>query len=753
MLKSVGKFDRPVDLDVRLPPMEEESRISLNAFLEVLRRQWPMIIGLFLLLMIVPIAYLIMSPARYTAVTKLLVNTRDNALFRSSQIITDQQVLAAEIESEVEVIRSEALSRAIVNNLQLQNNPELFKADNLMREALEAIKPQPTLDEHDPKLIDRAVQIVSNNLVARRLAPTFIIQVEYTSLDPKLSAQIANAAADVYLVKGLDAALANKERTNEWLQQRLKRIRVQLDEADGKVQAFKSENNIVDTNRGLISDQQLSDVNAQLVTARAATAEAKARLDRIQQINSEVIPDATVADALRNAVITRLRAQFLDLSAKEADWSARYGTDHVAVQNIRAEMAQIKRSMSDELRRIAETYKSDYEIASTREESLRKSLDALIGRNSSIGKAQIKLRELESSVQVYRHLYDTFLQKLEENTNQQTLPAITAQVVTAATPPDTRSSPKAPLVLTLGVAFALVFAVGAAVLRETLNDVFRSAPDLNRLPGNLELLGILPRIAFAQDRPRDPSADELGSRGGVSTYVLAAPFSRFTETVRNVKVAIDQARMRRDITVIGVVSSLPREGKTSFAANLAHLIASLNYRTLLIDGDLRNPSLTRDLTPDATAGLLEVLSHKRAFHDVVRVDVHTGLHFLPAVLRGRLSDTAEVISANPMADLLDWARKEYEYVIVDLPPILPVVDVKASSHLIDAYLLVIEWNETRAAAVHEALQCVPAVLDRSLGVVFNKGIISALGRIEAYKGANYHKYYVNASGDAEVRRG
>jgi succinoglycan biosynthesis transport protein ExoP len=752
MLKSVGKFDRPVDLDVRLPPMEEESRVSLSAFLEVLRRQWPLIIGLFMILMTVPIAYLLIAPARYTAGTKLLVNTRDNQPFKSSQIITDQQVLAAEIESEVEVIRSEAMARAIVNNLQLQKNPDLFRADNLLREAIETVNPPPAYDENDPKLVDRAVQIVSANLVARRMAPTFIIQVEYTSLDPKLAAQIANAAADVYLVKGLDAALAGKERTNEWLQQRLKKIRLQLDEADGRVQAFKSDNDIVDTNRGLITDQQLSDVNAQLITARAATAEAKARLDRIRQINSEVVPDATVADALRNAVITRLRAQFLDLSAKEADWSARYGADHVAVQNVRAEMRQIKLAMSDELNRIAETYKSDFQIASTREESLRKSLDSLIGRNTSIGKAQIKLRELESSVQVYRHLYDAFLQKLEENTNQQTLPAITAQVVSVATPPELKSSPKASLVMTLGAAFAVMCAIGAAVLRETLNDVFRSAPDLNRLPGNLELLGILPRIAFAQDRPRDPSADELGSRGGVSTYVLAAPFSRFTETIRNVKVAIDQARMRRDVTVIGVVSSLPREGKTSFSANLAHLIASLNYRTLLIDGDLRNPSLTRELTPDAGAGLLEVLAHKRAFHDVVRADVHTGLHFLPAVLRGRLSDTAEVISANPMADLLDWARKEYEYVIVDLPPILPVVDVKASSHLIDAYLLVIEWNETRAEAVHEALQCVPAVLDRSLGVVFNKGVISALGRIEAYKGANYHKYYVNASGDVAARR-
>jgi succinoglycan biosynthesis transport protein ExoP len=752
MLKSVGTFDRPVDLDVRLPPMEEETGISLGTFLEVLRRQWPLIIGIFLVLMTLPIAYLVMAPPRFTAASKLLVNTRDNQPFRSSQIITDQQVLAAEIESEVEVIRSEALARSIVNNLQLQKNPDLFRADSLLREAVEAFQPPPPFDENDPKLVDRAVKIVSSNLVARRLAPTFIIQVEYTSLDPKLSAQVANAAADVYLVKGLDAALAAKERTTAWLQERLKLIRTQLDEADNKAQAFKADNNIVDTNRGLINDQQLSDVNTQLVTAKAATAEAKARLDRIQQINSEVVPDATVADALRNAVITRLRAQFLDLSAKEADWSARYGADHVAVQNVRAEMKQIKVSMSDELRRIAETYKSDYEIALTREQSLRESLDSLIARNSSIGMAQIKLRELESLVQVYRHLYDTFLQKLEENTNQQTLPPITAQVVTVASPPDTKSSPKALFVLTLGAAFALVCAVGAAVLRETLNDVFRSAPDLNRLPGNLELLGILPQIAFAQDRPHDPNSDELGSRGGVSTYVLAAPFSRFTETVRNVKVAIDQARMRRDVTIIGVVSSLPREGKTSFSANLAHLIANLNYRTLLIDGDLRNPSLTRELTPDANAGLIDVLAQKRAVHDVIRVDANTGLHFLPAVLRGRLSDTAEVISANPMADLLDWARKEYEYVIVDLPPILPVVDVKASSHLIDGYLLVIEWNETRAEAVHEALQSVPAVLDRSLGVVFNKGVISALGRIEAYKGSNYHKYYVNAAGNMTDRR-
>src|SRR5262249_35270736 len=152
----------------------------------------------------------------------------------------------------------------------------------------------------------------------------------------------------------------------------------------------------------LMNEQQLSEVNSQLILARAATAEAKARLDRIRQVMSQDIPDASVADALKSQVIVKLREQFLELAGRAAMWSKKYGPEHLAAITLRNQMAEIRRNIADEMEKIAETYKSDYEIALTREQSIEKSLDNTVAQTRITNQAQVHLRELESAAQTSR---------------------------------------------------------------------------------------------------------------------------------------------------------------------------------------------------------------------------------------------------------------------------------------------------------------------------------------------------------------
>ncbi len=223
--------------------------------------------------------------------------------------------------------------------------------------------------------------------------------------------------------------------------------------------------------------------------------------------------------------------------------------------------------------------------------------------------------------------------------------------------------------------------------------------------------------------------------------MLNAPFSRFAETIRGIKVAADLNGLTRRTQVIGMVSAVPNEGKTTISSNLAELMAQTGNKVLLIDGDLRNPSLTKTLASEAKVGLVEVLSGQRSLAEVMHTDPETGLRMVPAVLNGRIWHTAEMLSSNAMASLLDAARAEYDYIVIDLPPVVPVVDVRAVAPLIDGFVMVVEWGVTSRDVVKEAIATVEPLSERMIGIVLNKASPAVLKRLESYKGRYYKSYY------------
>jgi succinoglycan biosynthesis transport protein ExoP len=250
----------------------------------------------------------------------------------------------------------------------------------------------------------------------------------------------------------------------------------------------------------------------------------------------------------------------------------------------------------------------------------------------------------------------------------------------------------------------------------------RGSARRNAAPSNLEL----------SDRTID---HELG----IARQVVLTPFSRFTETVRSVKVAADTAP--NDLRILGIVSAVPGEGKSTIAANLAQLAAHSGARTLLIDADLRNPSLTRLISPWATSGVLEVLTGAAKIENILWRDPITNLEFLPAVLPEPIAHTSELLASRKMADIIASARENYDYIIMDLPPIAPVVDAKAAGHLVDAFILVVQWGQTSQEVIEESLATAEVVQSKIIGAVLNRANPSALKRLEAYKGKTYHRYY------------
>jgi succinoglycan biosynthesis transport protein ExoP len=331
---------------------------------------------------------------------------------------------------------------------------------------------------------------------------------------------------------------------------------------------------------------------------------------------------------------------------------------------------------------------------------------------------------------------------------QQSFPVSEARQITPATRPYGKSSPRTSLVLALASLGGLVLGIGSGFLREIADRVFRTTSQV-REALEVDCLTVVPWVKTVGDqapmtatpRSADAASRTISLENALMRMVSDAPFSRFTESIRALKVAVDLSRLAKTNKVIAVTSSLPNEGKSTIAVTLAQIVANSGGRVLLVDADLRNPSLSRKLSVGAAGGLMEIISGDAKVKDVIWRDPATGLFFLPSVLVTRLPNSSEILASQPTKQVFEQLRDEYDYVIVDLSPLAPVVDVRAMTHLVDSFIFVIEWGRTKIDVAQLSLTTAKGVYENLLGVVLNKADIAKLGRYEHYRGNYYHNRY------------
>lgn len=715
------------------------------------RRQYPVFLIVTAGAIVLGLVYLVATPARYTAHAMMQIDSSKLRVLQQQQVsFADTPLDTTQVETQVEVLKSEGLGLAVVKEMHLTEDPEFVGAarrfwgtDN-STQSPESRQSQAL----DAFLRQRAIS---------RVGRTYVLDIAFTSLRPDRAAELANGIAEAYIVDQLESKYQATRRASKWLQDRITELREQVSAVDRAVLDYKEKNKIVDiavasssgganTSTRSLEEQQLGEITSQLSTARGTSTEAKARLDRIQEVLKMEIPDASVVDSLRSEIVTRLRNQYLDLAAREGILSQRYGSDHQAAINVRAQMEQIRQSITDELRRIAESTKSDYEIATAREQSLKNKLADMVSDARLTNRERIGLRELESNAQAVHTIYDNFLQRYMEAIQQQSFPITESRVISPATAPKQKSSPRASVVLGLATALGLTLSLAIAGLREALDPVFRSTRQV-RETLQVKCLAVVP-LLDAPPRSRllgrwrryvgRDAAPPAGTDALLGRAVLD-PSSLFASAFRSIKVAVDVSTAGQRSRVIGVISTLPAEGKSTIASNFAELIAHVGKKVILIDGDLLNPTISRAMAPDVTNGLLEVLAGEVELRDVLRAV--RGLTFLP-MIESRRANGGELLGSDALEKLIGQLRETYDYIIIDLPPLGPVAEVRATAGLVDSYVQVIEWGRSRKNTVRQQLVGAPEIYERLLGVVLNKVDLREFGRHETFDAAHgQHGYY------------
>ncbi|TIS60408.1 MAG: chain-length determining protein [Mesorhizobium sp.] len=782
----------PLDKRMPLPNSDTEKGedfIDIERLLGMAARQAKVVavcafIGLFM-----GVLYLQTTPPTYMSASSVLIDEGLNKVVDEVSAASVSMQTDAALLSQIEILTSARLAAVVVDKLKLdQNNDFMNPPVSALSQGIGFVRGVVRYFRHSPAVPgvagdvtqvdpatrdamiasarrDYAILKLQNEVMAQRVGRSYVISISYQSTNPALATAITKAYSEAYLADQLNASFDATERAAVWLQGRLTELRESSQRAAMAVEKFRAEHGLASNADGqLISDKQLSDLNTQLIVAQADTARAGARYQQYKAIvesgSEGAFKDAAISsDQPGSSIIAGLKTRYLNVAKRLQDVQNNFGPEHPQAVALAKEKADVSKQIFDQLNQLTESYRNDYEVALQRETALRQNVAAAAGKSSIDNQSQVKLRELDQQATALSTLYQTFLGRYEEATQQQTFPVGKVRIISDAAMPLSAASPSTMKVLALSLVLGVLMGAGFGGLNEFNERFFRTGEDVRDRVG-LKFLGYLPTIGgkLVKDSKRDDGKADVKPVDNLSTaenrarmrVSIDAPASMFSETLRNAKIAFDVVMEGQGSRVIGVISVLPGEGKSTIAANLAGLLAANGSKTLLIDGDLRNPGLSRSLGMGAEQGLMEAVVKGQTWQSVGKIDRQTKLAIIPAVLRGQFSHTSELLSSAGMRRFIENAKETFEYIIVDLPPLGPVVDAKAFAPLADGFVLVTEWGRTPRAMVHSMLSSEPYIANKIVGAVLNKVELKKLAKYGSLGGSEkffdkYSAYYLEKS--------
>lgn len=691
------------------PSQDEEDVIDIRALaLVLLRRKW-IIINTILFFTVVGLLILFQLTPRYSASAMLALETRQNQVVDVQAVMSGIGTDVAAIKTEIDVMTSRRLVGKAVDTLNLTSDPEFNAALNTERSFISYLNPVNWIPDSwkrtilgDPAPITEEVRLATErarviDAVVSRLSVSnpprsYSINVSFESVDPRKSARIANGVADLYLTDQLEAKFEATQRANEWLNERIFDLRENVRASEVAAQSFREENQLIQTaSAGLVSDQQLAQLNTRLIDARTELARTRARFSQINDISDPENTDfAGLTEVLDSPLIQRLREQQSEVFRNRAELATRYGPKHPRMINVEAELEDIEANIKLEIRKVVAGIQNEVEVAEARVSALEASLDQLKTENVAVNRAQVQLRELEREAEANRVLLETFLARFKETTNQQDIQQADARIISRADPPLDPSFPNKRLILILIIFVSAGIGVGLAFLLEMLDNGYRT---LDQIKSDLGLrgVGIIPMLA----------TNKLQGIS-VENYLLEKPSSSFAEAHRNVHASLLYSGPRQNTPqVVMATSSVPGEGKSTFSLCYARLMAKSGLKVLLIEADLRRPVVKARLRlPADQADLVSVLEGSDLGGQQLYKDEASSLHILCG--KGH-SDPQKLFSGEKFSGLMSWSREHYDLVVLDTPPVMAVSDAVVLSHHVDAVLYVVQWETTPKKSVESGI--------------------------------------------------
>jgi len=725
----------PIDLlpvPTRLPVWDLSRREPhLYDYLLILRKhQWLILSFLLAVVTIVAIATFRMQPV-YVATTRIELD-RENANILPFQGTDSYDVLMDlenYIETQSKILTSETLALQTIRNNALSARPE-FSSPNGPSEALATgtlanQKRPPELGEF------------LGSLTVKRVPNSHLLDVSFESTDPQLAARIVNAHIASYIEQNFRSKYEATTRASTWLTDQLTELKIRVQKAEDARIAYERQNQIwtLDDKQNITS-QRLSDINKQLTDAQSERMKKESLYQFAKSGNLDAIPQVQ-----SNAALTELFKKRGEVSSDYTDALNQYGPNFPKVQRLQAQLKDYDQSIEKEKKNILDVLESDYREAQQRESLLTQALDQQKAETNQMAEKLVEYNILKREAEANKTLYEGLMTKLKETAISQGLRSSNIRVVDPAMIPSTPARPAKARNLALGFLVGLVGGIGLALLREYLDNTVKTTDDIETL-ARLPSLAVVPQFTGSNGHGQKrgllhgPAAN--GHEKRIELVAEHLPKSQISEAFRALRTSILLSQADHPPQVILVTSALPREGKTTAAANLAVTLAQLGDSTVIVDADLRKPGIGRllNLADGKYAGLSSYLAGVSNL-DLVCVP-HPTIPNLVAIPTGPLPpNPADLLSSYKLADGIAELRTKFKFIVIDSPPVMAATDAVILSVQTDGVLLVVRSGETPKAAFTRTRDLLSSVKCRILGVILNAVDSSAPDYYYSYR---YYPY-------------
>lgn len=734
---------------------------ALGEYIRVLmKRKWTILACLVTIFSLVAIASLKMTPV-YEASGSIAINKPDSGLvnFNNSPTFSVDYYDPTEMETEVKILQSDLLALQVVKELGLDRRPEFGGKTAPLPSSLD-LAPDPL--QADTGRTTALLGGFRGSLKVALAPNTHIIEVHYRSPDKELAANVVNTLMTTYTENNFKSRFDSTMQASDWLSKQLVDLQMKVETSQEKLVRYQREHEILGIDeKQNITTQKLDELNKALTMAESERMDKESVYRLVQAGDTDTIASAaTVLDAAgagstsQSTLLEALRTREADLNIQAAELNTQFGPSYPKLAQINNQVKEIDAQLLAETKKIGGKIKGQYMAALQRENMLHDALEKQKQEANKLNESAIEYSLLKRDLDTNRQLYEGLLEKLKEAGVSAGLRSNNFRIVDVARVPTAPVEPNIPRNLSFAFMLGLTSGVGLAFLLEGLDNTVRTTEQAQMISG-LPPLGMIPLGSRAT---REGSSSKrlviATSKEAVELITQVRPQSQMAESYRALRTSLLLSNLGAPPKVIMVTSALPQEGKTTTSINCAVVLAQKGIRVLLIDADLRRPSIHKTLGMGPRSGLSNVLTGSATLEQAItRSTILPNLNILPAGTPP--PNPAELLASTNMRDVLDELRGQYDHIVVDTPPTLSVTDAVVLSPRADAIVLVIRSGQTTKQALRRSRDILMQVNAKVSGVLLNAVDLSSPDYYYYYEyQGKYARYYRDgASHDDEDGEG
>ena len=707
-----------IEAPIASPGGHAEANLFPEYFRILLRSRW--LIGACMVLgLAAALALSLTMRPEYEATSRMAVELGSSNPLAAERAGADGTQIATKLETQLRIVQSDAIAKNVIDDLSLPTNCAFSKATC----------GQPFMPFHalTPQARSKLLEAYDKGLHAELIPRTQIVEVKYRSADPALAARIANAVVNVAIYQNFRQRVDGVERASTWLNGQLQDAKKQAEDAQSRFVAYQKQVGVVgvDENHN-VALNRVDELNRNLATVQAERVVKEARYRVAREGNPELI-----AAVVPESVIQTLRKQQAELRVQYAELTSKYGDNYPRVVQVRSQLSDIQGSIDQEVRNIRDRLREEYEASSQSERMLTAALETQKQEALRVDASAIQYALLQNDVRTSRDLYESLMKKLKDAGIDQGLRSGDLRLVDEAETPTKPVRPRVPLNLALGLMAGLMTGVAVSFLRAGCDHSVRTPEDVEA-QSLLPALAIVPRLPAPRQKPNLP---HLLADAGAMPITLEQPDSEAAEAYRALRTTLVSSHTPAP-KVISFVSGSGKEGKSTSAVNTAIVLAQQGSRVLLVDADMRCPTVHLQLGLPLTNGLTECLTEGSM--PSPRKTCEPSLFVLPAGARPQY--ISESLSSTRMKALLQEWRSQYDFIIIDTPPVLAFTDGVIMAGMSDATVLVVRSMTTNREALWYVKQRLERANAKICGVLLNDVKLEAFDSETFSDQSSYRRY-------------